>query len=340
MNKNIIVTGGAGFLGSHLCEVLVNNGDNVICVDNCVSGSKYNVEHLFSSGRFNFIKHDIQKPLHSQLQELIPNKRGVKAEDREIRQIHEIYNLACPASPPAYQRKPVDTMKTSVQGSINMLELAYKYGAKILQASTSEIYGEPLNHPQQEEDWGNVNPIGIRSCYDVGKRAAECLFNDYYRLYQIESKIVRIFNTYGPRMDQFDGRVISTFIRQALLGEDITIFGDGTQTRSFCYRDDLIKGMIKVMDQVKHPQWPVNLGNPKEITIKKAAELIIEMTDSKSSIVYRDLPEDDPTRRKPNIGRAKELGWEPCVDIREGLRKTIRYFETIGLFREHVPYAL
>jgi UDP-glucuronate decarboxylase len=323
MNKNIVVTGGAGFLGSHLCEVLVHDGNYVICVDNCMTGSKHNVEHLFSSGRFEFIRQDVQTPL-----------------EIEGRQIDEIYNLACPASPPAYQRKPIETMKTSVQGAINMLELAYKYGAKILQASTSEIYGEPLNHPQQEEDWGNVNPIGIRSCYDVGKRAAECLFNDYYRLYQIESKIVRIFNTYGPRMDQFDGRVVSTFIRQALLGEDITIFGDGTQTRSFCYRDDLIKGMIKVMDQVKYPQWPVNLGNPKEITIRGIAELVIEMTNSKSSIVYQDLPEDDPTRRRPNISRAKELGWDPCVDIREGLRKTIRYFETVGLYREHVPYAI
>ena len=309
------MTGGAGFLGSHLCRVLLNRGDEVICMDNLLSGKHSNIEPLLERDTFEFIQCDITE------------NNDVKFWDP----IDEIYNLACPASPIRYQEDPIATMKTSVQGSINMLDMACRKNAKILQASTSEIYGEPLNHPQNEDDWGNVNPIGIRSCYDVGKRAAECLFNDYHREFGIESKIVRIFNTYGPKMDKNDGRVVSNFINQALNNRDITIYGDGSQTRSFCYRDDLIEGMIKVMDEVKGPWWPVNLGNPNEITIKQLADLIIDMTHSKSEIKFEKLPEDDPTRRKPDIQRAYDLGWSPSVDIQEGLQRTINWFSSVGL---------
>lgn len=307
MSKRVLVTGGAGFIGSHLCERLLNEGNYVICLDNFFTGSKNNIKHLLSNPNFELVEHDIIEPY-----------------DREVDQI---YNLACPASPPHYQADPVKTMKTSVLGIINMLELAKKYNAKILQASTSEVYGDPHVHPQVESYWGNVNPIGIRSCYDEGKRCAETLMMDYHRQYGIDTRIIRIFNTYGPNMDPQDGRVVSNFIIQALKGEDITIYGDGSQTRSFCYVSDLVEGIVRMMNNLQGFIGPVNLGNPSERTILDFAKLITEMIDTKSKIIFKELPSDDPTQRKPDISVAKkELNWAPEVDIRVGLGKTINYF--------------
>ncbi len=308
--KRILVTGGAGFIGNHLCRRLLNEGHHVFCLDNFFTGLKKHVSDLVNHPNFELIEHDIVDPI-----------------DIEI---DEIYNLACPASPPHYQFDPVKTLKTSVVGILNMLELARKYNAKILQASTSEVYGNPLTHPQKETYWGNVNPIGIRSCYDEGKRAAETLMSDYHRHYGIRTRIIRIFNTYGPNMDPKDGRVVSNCIMQALNGEDITIYGDGSQTRSFCYVDDLVEGMIGMMNNQQDFVGPVNLGNPSERTVLNLAEMLIEMTDSKSKITFLPLPSDDPIKRKPDISLAKEiLGWEPKVDIKEGLAKTIEYFKTV-----------
>lgn len=304
--KRILVTGGAGFIGSHLCTRLLKEGNYVICLDNFFTGMRRNVEQLLDSPHFELVEHDI-----------------INKFDTEV---NEIYNLACPASPPHYQYDPVKTLKTSVLGIINMLELARKYNAKILQASTSEVYGDPLVHPQVETYWGNVNPIGIRSCYDEGKRCAETLMMDFHRQYNLDTKIVRIFNTYGPNMDPKDGRVVSNFIIQALKGEDITIYGDGTQTRSFCYVEDLVNGLIKMMEA--DITGPVNLGNPSERTILDFAKLIIELTNTKSKIIHKPLPSDDPVKRRPDITLAqKELGWAPKIDIFPGLEKTIEYFK-------------
>lgn len=306
--KRILVTGGAGFIGSHLCKRLLNEGNQVICLDNFFTGLRTNVETLLANPNFELAEHDI-----------------INKFDTEV---NEIYNLACPASPPHYQYDPVKTLKTSVLGIINMLELAKKYNAKILQASTSEVYGDPLVHPQIETYWGNVNPIGIRSCYDEGKRCAETLMMDFHRQYNIDTKIVRIFNTYGPNMDSKDGRVVSNFIIQALKGEDITIYGDGTQTRSFCYVDDLVNGLVKMMES--DITGPVNLGNPSERTILDFAKLIIEITGTNSKIVHKPLPSDDPVKRRPDITLAqKELDWTPRIDIYEGLEKTIEYFKSM-----------
>lgn len=305
--KRILVTGGAGFVGSNLCEKLLNDGNYVICLDNFFTGSKANVEKFANNSNFELVNHDVT--------------------DEYLNEVDQIYNLACPASPPHYQYDPIKTMKTSVLGIINMLELAKKCNATILQASTSEVYGNPNVHPQLESYWGNVNPIGIRSCYDEGKRCAETLMMDYHRQFGIDTKIVRIFNTYGPNMAQNDGRVVSNFILQALKNEDITIYGDGSQTRSFCYVDDLVEGLIKMMNSKL--TGPVNLGNPSERTVLDFAKLVIELTNSKSKIINRPLPSDDPTKRRPDISLAKqELGWEPTVDIVEGLNKTIEYFKS------------
>jgi UDP-glucuronate decarboxylase len=306
--KKILVTGGAGFLGSHLCEKLVLQGHHVLCVDNYFTGSKNNIKHLLDYKNFEVIRQDICFPLYVE--------------------VDEIYNLACPASPVHYQHDPIQTMKTSILGAYNMLGLAKRTGAKILQASTSEIYGDPLEHPQTEEYWGNVNTIGIRSCYDEGKRAAETLFIDYKRVHNVDAKIVRIFNTYGPRMSANDGRVVSNFITQALEGKDITIYGDGSQTRSFCYVDDLIDGIMKMMDSKF--TGPFNLGNPNEFTMFQLANIIIELTGSKSKIVFSELPEDDPKQRQPNIAKAKMfLEWEPKIELKDGLKQTIEYFKNI-----------
>ena len=306
--KKILITGGAGFIGSHLCKKLLNEGNYVICLDNFFTGKRRNIEHLLSNPNFELFEHDITEPLNIN--------------------IDEIYNMACPASPPHYQYDPIKTMKTSVFGIINMLELAQKNNAKILQASTSEVYGDPKIHPQIESYWGNVNPIGIRSCYDEGKRCAETLIMDYHRQKNIDTKIIRIFNTYGPNMAPDDGRVVSNFIIQALKEEDITIYGDGTQTRSFCYVDDLVDGIIKMMKS--DLTGPVNLGNPSERTILDFAKLILEFTGSKSKIVYKPLPSDDPTKRQPDITLAKtKLNWEPKVDIKDGLRHTVEYFKAL-----------
>ncbi len=304
----ILVTGGAGFIGSHLCERLIAQGHEVICVDNCFTGSRANVYNLLQEPRFEFIRHDITLPLYVE--------------------VDEIYNLACPASPVHYQRDPIQTTKTAVQGAINMLGLAKRTGAKILQASTSEVYGDPQVHPQPEDYAGNVNPIGPRACYDEGKRCAETLFFDYYRRGDVDIRVARIFNTYGPRMQPGDGRVISNFIVQALKGEDITIYGDGSQTRSFCYIDDMVEGLMSLMDN--QTTGPVNFGNPDEITILHLAEVIISMaiptvTKKLSRIVFKELPQDDPKRRCPDITLAKQLGWRPKVPIGVGLRKTIEY---------------
>lgn len=304
--KKILVTGGAGFIGSHLCERLLNEGNYVICLDNFFTGAKDNVAHLIENKNFELVEHDVEKEFHAE--------------------VDQIYNLACPASPVHYQYDPVKTLKTSVLGIINMLDLAKKCNAVILQASTSEVYGDPKIHPQKENYWGNVNPIGIRSCYDEGKRCAETLMMDYHRHMGVDVRIVRIFNTYGPKMNINDGRVVSNFIVQALRGEDITIYGNGLQTRSFCYVDDLIDGMVKMISG-KYI-GPVNLGNNSERTILDFAKLIIEMTGSKSKIVYKDLPEDDPVQRQPDLTLAKkELNWQPTTDISVGLEKTIKYFE-------------
>ncbi len=307
--KRILVTGGAGFLGSHLCERLLKEGNDVICLDNYFTGSKQNIVHLLDSPYFELIRHDVTHPYFAE--------------------VDEIYNLACPASPIHYQFNSIKTIKTSVMGAINMLGLAKRIKAKILQASTSEVYGDPLIHPQPEAYWGNVNPIGIRSCYDEGKRCAESLFINYHRQNNVAIKIIRIFNTYGPRMNQNDGRVVSNFIVQALKGNDITIFGDGTQTRSFQYVDDLIEGMIRMMATSSDITGPINLGNPNEFTMLELASQIIDLTQSKSKIVFSPLPTDDPTQRKPDNSLAKEAlnNWEPKVQLREGLVKTIEYFD-------------
>lgn len=310
--KRILVTGGAGFIGSHLCRRLIEEGNEVICVDNLFTGSKKNIETLLDNNRFEFMRHDVTKEL--------------------LVEVDQIYNLACPASPVHYQYNPVKTMKTSVMGAINMLGLAKRVKARILQASTSEVYGNPHVHPQPEEYWGNVNPIGIRSCYDEGKRAAETLFFDYHRQNGVDIKVIRIFNTYGPNMNPDDGRVVSNFIVQALKGEDITIYGDGKQTRSFCYVDDLVEGMVRMMNSREGFTGPVNLGNPGEFTMLELAEKVLALTGSKSKIVYQPLPQDDPTQRKPVIDLAKkELGWEPKIVLEEGLKKTIEYFKEVCL---------
>lgn len=305
--KRIAITGGAGFLGSHLCDRLIQEGNDVICIDNLFTGCKDNIRHLMDNPYFEFIRHDITEPLYVE--------------------VDQIYNLACPASPIHYQYNPIKTAKTSVLGALNCLGLAKRCNAKILQASTSEVYGDPEIHPQPESYWGCVNPIGVRSCYDEGKRMAETLFFDYYRQHKVDIKVIRIFNTYGPRMSINDGRVVSNFIVQALQGEDITIYGDGTQTRSFCYVDDLIDGMIRMMDSRDGFTGPVNLGNPEEFTMLQLAECIIRHTNSKSKIVYQSLPKDDPRQRKPDIEIAqRELQWKPSVKLEEGLVNTISYF--------------
>jgi UDP-glucuronate decarboxylase len=306
--KKILVTGGAGFLGSWLCDRLVEQGHHVLCVDNYFTGSKKNIEHLLSNPNFEVIRQDVCFPLYVE--------------------VDEIYNLACPASPKYYQLDPIQTAKTSFLGAYNLLGLAKRTGAKILQASTSEIYGDPTQHPQQETYWGNVNPIGVRSCYDEGKRAAETLFFDYHRQHGVRVKVMRIFNTFGPRMATDDGRVVSNFIVQALKGEDITVYGTGQQTRSFCYVDDLITGMIQLMESNDAITGPINMGNPSEFTMLKLAEKVIKFTDSGSTIVHKDLPQDDPQQRRPDISQAKQLlGWEPTFNLDEGLKRTIRYFE-------------
>jgi len=309
--KRILVTGGAGFLGSHLCERLVADGHDVICVDNFFTSQKSNLIHLIDHANFELIRHDITHKL--------------------FLEVDEIFNLACPAAPGHYQFNPIKTMKTSVMGAINLLGMARRCQAKILQASTSEVYGDPQVHPQPEDYRGSVNPIGPRACYDEGKRAAETLFMDYHRTNGINIRIVRIFNTFGPRMHPFDGRVISNFIRQALRGENITLFGDGTQTRSFCYRDDLVEGMMRMMDGPDEFIGPVNLGNPDEFSIRELAEIIIELTGSKSKIIYQPLPEDDPQRRQPEIALAQQkLGWKPTVPLRAGLETTIEWFSQVN----------
>ncbi len=309
--KRILVTGGAGFIGSHLCERLLKEGNEVICLDNYFTGSKTNIVHLLNNPYFELVRHDVTNPF--------------------MIEVDEIYNLACPASPVHYQYNPIKTIKTSVMGAINMLGLAKRVKAKILQASTSEVYGDPIVHPQVESYWGNVNPIGQRSCYDEGKRCAETLFMDYHVQNNVDIKIIRIFNTYGPNMNPNDGRVVSNFIVQALKGEDITIFGDGTQTRSFQYVDDLVEGMIRMMNSRDGFWGPVNIGNPREFTMLRLAELVIEKTGSKSKIIHLPLPQDDPTQRQPNIELAqKELdGWEPTIKLEQGLDKTISYFRRI-----------
>lgn len=309
-NKRILITGGAGFLGSHLSERLLNEGNEVICLDNYFTGNKENILHLIGNPRFEVLRHDVTMPLYVE--------------------VDEIYNLACPASPIHYQHDPVQTTKTCVHGAINMLGLAKRTGAKILQASTSEVYGDPEIHPQIESYWGRVNPIGIRSCYDEGKRCAETLFLDYHRQHNLDIKIARIFNTYGPRMHANDGRVVSNFIVQALKGEDITIYGDGQQSRSFCYVDEMVDAFIRLMSTGRDFIGPVNLGNPGEFTIRELAEKTIAMTGSKSSLNNLPLPEDDPKQRQPDISLAKEkLGWEPVIKLEEGLDKTIEYFKSV-----------
>lgn len=314
--KRILVTGGAGFLGSHLCERLLNDGHEVICVDNYFTGSKRNIELLLDSKRFELIRHDVTFPLYVE--------------------VDEIYNLACPASPVHYQHDPVQTTKTSVHGAINMLGLAKRIRAKIFQASTSEVYGDPSVHPQPESYWGNVNPLGVRACYDEGKRCAETLFFDYYRQHRLRIKVARIFNTYGPRMHPNDGRVVSNFIVQALQNQPITIYGQGDQTRSFCYVHDLIEGFVRLMNSPDEITGPVNLGNPVEFTIKQLAEAVIRITGSSSQLVYKPLPADDPKQRQPDITLAREkLGWEPSIQLEQGLGETIRYFECLLSSREN-----
>ena len=316
--RRILVTGGAGFLGSWLCEQLVDAGHDVICLDNFFTSQKLNVAHLLDRPNFELIRHDITVPI--------------------FLEVDEIYNLACPAAPGHYQFNPIKTMKTSVMGAINVLGMAKRCRAKVLQASTSEVYGDPEEHPQPESYRGNVNPIGPRACYDEGKRAAETLFMDYHRMNRVPVRIVRIFNTYGPRMHPFDGRVVSNFIRQALRNEDITIFGDGSQTRSFCYRDDLVEALIRMMNGPDDFIGPVNVGNPDEFTIQQLAELTIELTNSSSRLIHCPLPTDDPSRRQPDITLAKEkLGWEPKVALREGLVQTIEFFKSIDTDAYRAP---
>ena len=308
--KSVLVTGGAGFLGSHLCDRLLEAGHEVVCLDSFFTGTKRNIEHLVGHPRFELLRHDVTFPLYVE--------------------VEEIYNLACPASPIHYQHDPVQTTKTSVHGAINMLGLAKRLKCRILQASTSEVYGDPTVHPQREDYWGNVNPLGPRSCYDEGKRCAETLFFDYYRQHKLDIKVARIFNTYGPRMHPNDGRVVSNFIVQALKGEPITVYGDGRQTRSFCYVDDLVGGLVRLMGSSDGFTGPVNLGNPAEFSMKDLAELVIELTGSRSKLAYLPLPQDDPRQRKPDISLANtELDWQPTVPLREGLRHTIAYFEKL-----------
>ncbi len=309
--KKILVTGGAGFVGSHLCERLLNEGNEVICLDNYFTGSKENIEHLMDHHYFELVRHDIINPY--------------------MIEVDEIYNLACPASPVHYQYNPIKTIKTSVMGAINMLGLAKRVGAKILQASTSEVYGDPNVHPQTENYWGHVNPIGLRSCYDEGKRCAETLFMDYHNQNQVDIKIIRIFNTYGPRMHPQDGRVVSNFIVQALKGDDITIYGDGKQTRSFQYVDDLVEGTVRMMNSREGFLGPVNIGNPVEFTMLELAQEVIDLTQSKSKITFKPLPQDDPMQRQPDISLAKKelMGWEPKIHLREGLGQTISYFDKL-----------
>jgi UDP-glucuronate decarboxylase len=306
---SVLVTGGAGFLGSHLCDKLIASGASVICLDNLQTGSLENIAHLRSNPSFEFVEHDVVEPYDFD--------------------VDQIYNLACPASPPHYQADPIRTTKTSVLGAINALELAKRRKARVFQASTSEVYGDPLVHPQPESYWGHVNPIGIRSCYDEGKRCAETLFFDYQRQYGVDIRVARIFNTYGPRMDPNDGRVVSNFIVQALRGEALTIYGDGSQTRSFCYVDDLVDGFLRLVSLTSPQITPINLGNPNEFTISQLALIVAEITGNIARIVYKPLPSDDPTQRRPEITRAKEvLGWQPNVQLREGLAKTVAYFES------------
>jgi UDP-glucuronate decarboxylase len=332
LRKRVLVTGGAGFLGSHLCERLLASEHTVICVDNFFTGAKSNVEHLVKNPYFEVIRHDITFPLYVE--------------------VDEIYNLACPASPIHYQHDPVQTTKTSVLGAINMLGLAKRTGAKILQASTSEIYGNPIVHPQTEQYWGNVNPIGPRSCYDEGKRCAETLFFDYHKQHAVRIKVMRIFNTYGPRMHANDGRVVSNFVVQALAGKPVTIYGSGSQSRSFCYVDDLVEGMIRLMNTDDKITGPINIGNPGEFTVQQLAELVVHMTGSSSSIEYRALPQDDPIQRRPDISLAKSLlDWTPKVPLQEGLERMIKYFrplvtkkntvarQSVDLISEIVPIA-
>jgi len=308
--RRILITGGAGFLGSHLCRRLLNEGHEILCVDNFYTGRRSNISELLSNPRFEVLRHDISFPLYVE--------------------VDDIYNLACPASPIHYQFDPVQTTKTSVHGSINMLGLAKRIKAKIFQASTSEVYGDPTVHPQPESYWGNVNPIGFRSCYDEGKRCAETLFFDYYRQHKLKIKVARIFNTYGPKMHPNDGRVVSNFILQALRGEDVTVYGDGNQTRSFCYVDDMIEGFIKLMDSPDDFTGPVNLGNPSEFSILELAHKVIELTNSKSKIVFNPLPEDDPVQRQPDITLAgKVLNWQPKVKLEDGIKETITYFKNL-----------
>jgi UDP-glucuronate decarboxylase len=310
LEQRILVTGGSGFLGSHLCERLIAQGSEVICLDNFFTGARRNIEHLLGHKRFEVIRHDVTFPIYLE--------------------VDQIYNLACPASPIHYQHDPVQTTKTSVHGAINMLGLAKRVKAKILQASTSEVYGDPNVHPQAEEYWGHVNPTGPRSCYDEGKRCAETLFFDYWRQHKLGIKVARIFNTYGPRMHPNDGRVVSNFVVQALLGRDITIYGDGTQTRSFCYVDDLIDGLVRLMDSKESIIGPINLGNPVEFSMRQLANTILDLTGSRSQLVYRPLPQDDPSQRQPDIKKARDLlGWEPSISLKEGLIKTIAYFEDL-----------
>lgn len=316
--QRILVTGGAGFLGSHLCERLVEDGHDVICLDNFYTSQKSNVVHLLDRPNFELIRHDVTHPI--------------------FLEVDQIYNLACPAAPGHYQYNPIKTMKTSVMGAINVLGMAKRCRAKVLQASTSEVYGDPEVHPQPESYRGSVNPVGPRSCYDEGKRAAETLFMDYHRKNNVNIRIVRIFNTYGPRMHPYDGRVVSNFIRQALQGEEITLFGDGSQTRSFCYRDDLIEGMMRMMNGPDDFVGPVNIGNPGEFTIRELAEKVVKLTGSKSKFVERPLPADDPTQRQPVIDLAKEkLGWEPKVPLDEGLQKTIEWFQSVDIRQFRAP---
>jgi UDP-glucuronate decarboxylase len=320
LKKRTLVTGGAGFLGSHLCERLLNDGCDVLCVDNFFTGSRRNIEHLLDNPAFELLRHDVTFPLYVE--------------------VDEIYNLACPASPVHYQFDPVQTTKTSVMGAVNMLGLAKRTKARILQASTSEVYGDPTVHPQPEHYWGHVNPIGPRSCYDEGKRCAETLFFDYRRQHRMEIRVVRIFNTYGPRMHPNDGRVVSNFIVQALQGQDITIFGDGKQTRSFCYVDDLIDGMVRMMNNEADFVGPVNIGNPNEFTMLELAQAVLRLTGSKSKLVFRDLPHDDPKQRQPDIGLARQqLGWEPHIQLEQGLLRTIGYFRDMLGERADNPRA-
>ena len=310
MRKKVLVTGGAGFVGSHLCEKLLNLGHDVLCVDNYYTGSKENIKHLMNDNSFELLRHDVTFPLY------------IEAD--------EIYNFACPASPLYYQKDPVQTTKTSVHGAINMLGLAKRLNAKILQASTSEVYGDPEVHPQTEDYWGKVNPVGIRSCYDEGKRCAETLFFDYFRQHKLDIKVIRIFNTYGPKMQPDDGRVVTNFISQALGNKDITIYGDGEQTRSFCYVSDLVDGIVRMMNSPQGFTGPINLGNPTEYTMLELAETILKLTNSKSNIVFRPLPSDDPRQRKPSIDLAKQnLDWQPSVNLEEGLKETIKYFKAL-----------